>query len=245
MTENRPPILVYHHVPKTAGTAMRAWLREVFGHERVFWHGEEEDGFIEDVLRERGVEHFSRFAAIGGHIFFTNPCIQALPQSKIFAAVFRNPAEQLVSHFEYISKRPEHHLYFDGSLEKALRARGVFWRASRNMQCRYSTGNRHKGEALRVFSQNRFILGCFDNLPKFVDCIAANLDVPRGEFPRLNVQGTEYFDKHYSPGVARRIRRITRADEAIYRFVLKEGIWSSVSPHAKPLRSGWRRVWTN
>ena len=216
---------------------MRIWLWNTFGRERVFWHGKDEDGVIHAVMRKRGVEHFSRYGAIGGHFTFNYPCIQTLPQPKIFSAVFRRPAEQVVSHFEFVSQRPQHAFHTGGTLEDALTTDTAFLRASTNNQCRFSTGCSTAVDALKVIEQNEFILGCFDSLPKFMDRVATTLDVPRRELPRENVHDSGYFDKHYSPRVAELIREITREDEAIYQCVLKEGVLSTVHARAKPTRS--------
>lgn len=220
----RPPILVYHHVPKTAGTSMRYWLRNTFGRRRVFWNDSDKGRIIDDVVQTRGVEHFRRYAAIGGHIEFASPSIQALPQPKIFSAVFRKPVDQVISHFEFVSRRPQNVLHTGGTLESALTSNTAFLRASTNNQCRLVTGSTNAVDALKVIEQNEFILGCFDNLPKFMDSVATTLDVPQRDLPRRNVQDNNYFDKHYSPRVEDLIREITQEDEAVYQFVLKKGV---------------------
>ena len=225
---NRPPILVYHHVPKTAGTSMRSWLTNTFGRWRVFWNDGDKGRMIDDVVQKRGVEYFSRYAAIGGHIEFGNPSIQALPEPKIFSAVFRNPVDQVISHFEFVSRRPQHVLHTGGTLESALNSNTAFLRESINIQCRLATGSTNAIDAWKVIEQNAFILGCFDNLPKYVDCVATALDVPQRDLPRNNVQDSNYFDKHYSPRVEELIREVTQEDEAVYQFVLKNGIVATV-----------------
>lgn len=111
------PTLVYHHVPKTAGTSVRKWLSKNYGRRRVFWQDLSQNRDIYATMHERGVEYFWRYAAIGGHLEFTNPSIQALQQRKIHSAVFRRPVEQVVSHFEYVSRRPQHGLHTGGTLE--------------------------------------------------------------------------------------------------------------------------------
>jgi hypothetical protein len=206
---------------------MRIWLWDTFGRERVFSQGKNEDGVLDDVMRERGVEYFSRFAVVGGHFMFTNSSVRALPQPKIHAAVFRSPAEQIVSHFEFVSQRPQHPLHSGGTLEEVLTGDTKFLRETTNRQCRYVSGQAKASHAMKIFRQNEFILGCFDNLPEFVDRIAKILDVPQAELPRANVQERGYFDNHYTSKAAEIIREITREDEAIYQHLLKDGVWST------------------
>ena len=97
-------------------------------------------------------------------IIFNYPCLQTLPQPKIFSAVFRRPAEQVVSHFEFVSQRPQHAYHTGGTLEDALTTDTAFLRASTNIQCHHSTGCSTAVDALKVIEQNEFILGCFDSL---------------------------------------------------------------------------------
>ena len=225
LTASGTPTLVYLHIPKTAGTSMRKWLVNTYGHGRVFWEDQDQNRAIDAIMHERGVEYFDRYAAIGGHIEFTNPSIQALAQPKIYSTVFRRPAEQVVSHFEYVSRRPQHELHTGGTLEDALASDNAFLRASTNMQCRLATGSANAADALKTFEENQFVLGCFDYLAEFRDCIASKLGVLRRKLPRRNVQDSNYFQKHYTPRVAEIVEEITQEDEAVYQFVLKKRVY--------------------
>lgn len=81
---------------------------------------------------------------------------------------------------------------------------------------------------MKIIEENEYILGCFDFLPEYRDCIATTLGVPRRNLPRRNVQNLNYFEKHYTPRVAELIEEITQEDEVIYQRVLKERVISSV-----------------
>ncbi|WP_108881226.1 hypothetical protein [Anderseniella sp. Alg231-50] len=236
-----PPIgsatLAHLHVPKTAGTSMHHWLEKRLGRRRVFWHDKENNPDIDVIMAERGVEYFRRFAVIGGHIAFTDQSVCALPGPKIFSAVFRRPVEQVVSHFEYVSRRPQHGQHTGGTLEDALSRDTAFLRESTNIQCRFATGSTNAVDALKVIEENPFILGCFDYLPQFIDCVASTLNIPRRGLPRRNVQGPNYFEKHYTPRVAEIIKEITQEDEVIYQRVRKERLICTVHPGADPPRS--------
>jgi hypothetical protein len=191
------PILIFHHIPKTAGTSLRIWLWQTFGRDQVFWHGE--DGALESVFDEKGPSYFNRFRVIGGHIPFSHPCIHALKPPKIHAAVIRDPVRQVVSHFEYVSHVPEHPLYFAGSMEEALTSCSRFLSESINMQTRYATNRERYADALTVMQEHRYLLGCFDQLPLFLQALAEMFNLEPAPMPRENVQPPSYFEQHCTP----------------------------------------------
>ena len=233
-----PDQLVFLHVPKTAGTSMRLFLWEIFGRNRVFWHGE--DGFLEDVFRLRGPDYFKRFAVVGGHIQFSHAHLALLPGRKVFAAVMRRPLDQVVSHFEYIANRPSHPLYSGLTLEEALASQSRFAEASRNMQCRYISNCSTAAGAVKVLERTPFMLGCFDRLDLLVEHIGATFNVTTPMFPVENAQPVGYFNKHCTPRAAELIADITREDEILYQRLRKKGLLIGGVPTPRSLG---RRLW--
>lgn len=183
-------MLIFLHVPKSAGTSIRIFLWEALDRERVFWHGE--DGFLEDVIRAKGVEHFERYAAVGGHIMFSHTDLMRLPGEKLFAAVVRNPLHQVVSHYEFVRNQPAHPYHTDLPLEKALTSHTAFVQASRNMQCRYIASQHTFANAMKVIKANPFAIGSYDQLDLFVDYICSYLDIPKLSLPHENTQQPSY-----------------------------------------------------
>lgn len=227
MIQIAAPILVFHHIPKTAGTSLRSWLWSALGRERVFWHGEGEDGFIDNAIAQRGAEYFNRIAVIGGHIPFSNAMLYSLPHKKIHAAVVRRPIDQVVSHFEYVSHLPDHPLYSGDNLEEALENNTPFLRESTNMQTRYISNREPFVEAQRVFNSTPFIIGCIDHIPIFLSHIARLLDLPCPELPFENVQKSGYFESHCTPRAAKIIAEITAQDQILYQKVKEGGVLST------------------
>lgn len=222
------PVLVFHHVPKTAGTSFRLWLWRTLGREQVFWHGEGEDGLIDDAVAQRGPDYFDRFAVIGGHMPFSNAVLHSLPRPKIHTAVVRRPIDQVVSHFEYVSHLTDHPLHAGGSLEAALETDTLFRRESTNMQTRYISNRETVFEALRVFEDHRFVIGCLDRISVFLSQISRLLHIPCPDLPVENVQAAGYFDRLCTPRAAKMIERITGQDQLLYRKVKKDGVLSTV-----------------
>lgn len=218
------PLLLFHHVPKTAGTSLRLYLWRSFGRERVFWHGRDEDGFVDDAAEREGLAYFDRFHVIGGHVPYSNGYLHRLGRPVIRAAVLRRPAEQLVSHFEFIARRPEHPFFSGSDLEWALRNDTPFRREAVNFQCRYITDRGTAVEAGAVLAAAPFIVGCVDRLELFVATLAATFGVAPLPLARENVQQPGYFARHYTPAAARMIAELTGEDEQLYRRVLRAGV---------------------
>lgn len=204
---------------------MRAWLWKTFGRERVFWHGKGEDGLIDEAIMLHGAKHFDRYAVIGGHVPFSNAMLHSLPQRKIHAAILRRPEYQVVSHFAYVSQRPEHPLYAGDDLERALRERTQFFTYSSNIQTRYASNCFTAAEAWqRVFDKTPFVLGCFDQLDIFVEHIAKLFGKAHSKLSHENTQTPGYFERYYTPQAAEIIREITIEDERLYQQIFKKGV---------------------
>ena len=229
-----PELLIFHHIPKTAGTSLRGWLWEAFGRDRVFWHGEGEDGFIEEVVAHSGFKYFDRYAVIGGHVPFSNEILHDLPQRKIHAAILRCPAHQVVSHFEYVSRLPDHPLYAGEDLERALEKRTRFFEECANMQTRYVSNRGTAAEAWQLFEDTPFVLGCFERINLFLDYISKVFNVPCPNLLFENVQALGYFERHYTSKTAEVISKITCEDEILYRKVQKLGVKSTLPIYSYP-----------
>lgn len=224
MKETNPNVLVFIHIPKTAGTTVRAFLREALGRDRVFWHGPNEDGFLQDVVRERGLDYFRRFAAIGGHFGFSHSDLHRLPGRKIFAAIIRCPVQRTVSHFEFVSHRPEHGLFSELTLEQALETRAAIFKVSKNLQCRRVADRETAADAFEVLESNPFILGSFEQIGLFTDCLAETFEFDKPGITWNNVQAPGYFEKHYTPRAAEIIDTITEEDRKLYERVRRAGL---------------------
>ena len=94
------PLLVYIHIPKTAGTSLRKLISRRYPGRfakapNTFSHAE----VAEERLRAQ-VANDPRPLAIGGHIVFG--LRDALPADARYLTVLRDPVERTLSHYGYL-----------------------------------------------------------------------------------------------------------------------------------------------
>ncbi len=195
---------------------MQAWLREAFGDHSVLWGNALE---LRQLIERNGPSYLDRFEVIGGHFPYRSPVIGSLSGPLVRCAVVRRPLDQVISRFEWASRRPEHPLHCDKSLESALSSDTKFRNASTNGQCRYVGGSKIANQVASRVNSEDFIVGCFDFLSDFVDAVTETFELPNTPLTRKNGQADGYFDHHYSSDVERLIDNITVEDDALYHSV--------------------------
>jgi hypothetical protein len=100
MPEPSEPLLVYVHIPKTAGTSLRRLIaRRYPGRFRkapnTFTHAQAAEERLRALLHEEPPP-----LAIGGHIVFG--LADVLPGDARYVTVLRDPVERTLSHFDYL-----------------------------------------------------------------------------------------------------------------------------------------------
>ena len=217
-SEKCSPLIVFFHIPKTAGTSFRHYIYNELGKEKVFWHGEPDYGLIGNVEKDKGVSYFDRFDFIGGHFGFNNPVIKQIKRPKIFISVVREPHEQLISHFNYISKFPKHALFSEKSLEETLKAKSRFRKASTSMQCKMLTGKTEASKAIKSIISNPFLIGNLKHMDIFIEKLRLLFGF-EGEQLRKSNTGSKDYKSQYSHIDKELIQSIISEDEKIVNYV--------------------------
>ena len=137
---NRPddPLLVYVHIPKTAGTSARLALKQMFGDDAVLWNLV--DFKTKDLASGELADRLDGVRAIGGH--FRIDQAEMLPRAKIYAACYRDPLARAVSLFRHIERSEEHPLHSEisASLVETCANLPAFCSAIRRAQIRFLSG---------------------------------------------------------------------------------------------------------
>ncbi len=181
------------HVPKTGGTTLNTTLHDMFAPFAVF-HGQivEEAGGNAEIgrlLAERP-DFYDHLMLIVGHYGFRHPLVQRSTRRRVMLAVLRDPIDRIVSIYDYMRYRTDHphHLTMNRlSLREAVHESPAFQNHSRNAQLQTVFGTKDVKEANRRLRQERYVLGRFDQIPRFIQAVESLSGRRAAEqLPRLN-----------------------------------------------------------
>jgi len=109
-------VLLFHHLPKTAGTAVSSALEGLYGAEYYRWfHGPA--GALKTLVDGHSLK------ALGGHFHLSHPLAAQIDAQVIMITLIRDPVDRVISNFYYLRANEKHHLYELAnaySLEEAL-----------------------------------------------------------------------------------------------------------------------------
>ncbi len=193
--------LVFHHIPKTAGTTVSSELRKAAG--LLKWgpisgkstdavirrvHGEKPDergASTDDMDAQYRIQEFRRYILlyhlmqekqlINGHVFYDDAFRHAFEDDYCFVSLLRQPVERLVSHYLYNRYQARHREFpaFKDYLDTP-RAKLVA-----NLQVVFLAGCQYRDvtwqertSAAMKHAENMSFLGSVDNLDRFADYLS-------------------------------------------------------------------------
>ena len=136
--------LIFIHIMKAAGTSFNAVLEQQFKADKIYSSYGVDLGEFERTFCQLTAEEQSNIELIRGHMIFGFHSF--LPRAATYITLVRNPIDRVVSHYNYIMRRPEHphHAIFKkeklGLLEFAKSTWDPIDTAS-NIQTRYIAGD--------------------------------------------------------------------------------------------------------
>jgi Galactose-3-O-sulfotransferase len=99
-------ILIFLHLPKTAGSTFRRILERQYGSDAVL--GLYESTFGDEVARLTP-EQMGSTRVLAGHFYFG--VHHHLPGPWSYLTFLRDPVERVISHYHFVRRQPEHYLY--------------------------------------------------------------------------------------------------------------------------------------
>lgn len=104
--EGRDGILIFLHIPKTAGSTFVSVLEREYGHASVLDLYDSTSG---DEVAALTPEEMGRTRVVVGHFYFG--VHERLPGPCHYVTFLRDPVERVVSHYRFVQRHPEHYLH--------------------------------------------------------------------------------------------------------------------------------------
>ena len=108
-----PPLLVFLHIPKTAGTTMRRILARQYGPAAVRILDESRDPQAVRRFADLPEREGLRVRAVAGHMGYGLHELVARPVR--YLVFLRDPVERIVSHYYYVMRTPDHRFHDDAN----------------------------------------------------------------------------------------------------------------------------------
>ena len=132
------PVLIFVHIPKTAGGTLNSIIRRKYDSDRVYRYEYGDEARID--FENLPVEKKNELLAIYGHLYFgihkqlKGPCT--------YITILRNPIDRLISAYTFIRERPAHpnYPYAQELSFKEFVERGVMGKEQENGQTRILSG---------------------------------------------------------------------------------------------------------
>jgi hypothetical protein len=218
------PLLIFLHVPKTAGTSFKQWLTEYYSGNVLFHknarkkvpryendpidaRGIDDRGVanygqtvcdIHEFFDQRGVTGFDGFDAVAGHISFDFRPFAVLERPVLFCSAVRDPVDRVVSLYNWarVNTHGVLHPSVEGrTLFESLQDKGRFYKESKNKQLNCIFGKKRGFLIAKKRSNMRWTMICkHDRYDLLMQRIAELYGRPVGALPHRNRVRSEYKD---------------------------------------------------
>lgn len=217
-------MLIYLHIPKTAGTSFRGWMKSALHGKTIYWHGES------GLIQKEAIESLKSVDVIGGHFPGNIKIISQLEnllgiENICYLSIVREPLEQVFSHFRFVSERPSNSLYTPLSINEALQGDTRFYDVQKNLQCSYFSPSRTYSEALSWMKQRNCIVGDFKHLNAFCREIEMSYSLPHFELTHINRSRIKTSQKDKPDIIYKYVEQFCEEDKELYNFISSQKIF--------------------
>jgi hypothetical protein len=207
-------MIIFIHIPKTAGTSIFDWLTKATGR-KLSWYSKENT----PEMFFRDPENRKRFLAYGGHFDYGQVKPYLAPDDFVFSVV-REPVELAASHYNQIAvrdgKHPLHQVTVGKTLIEAAKDDKKLFGELSNNQCWYLSRQREFAKAwpiIEEYKPNLYTMRQLDQLTRDISKFLGIAGVP--DLPSFNVSQADYFDR-LSREEIDFLRQINHEDALLY-----------------------------
>jgi len=110
-TQRKSPLLIFVHIPKTAGTTLGSLIARQYNVDNIFFCHPERSvtGKTPEDFQLLPLEDRLKYKVISGHLSFG--LHERLDDPCTYIAVLRDPVDRAISHYYYVRKRKDHYLH--------------------------------------------------------------------------------------------------------------------------------------
>lgn len=226
--------IIYIHIPKSGGSSQLTIFKDLYGSDRVFWHGDENNASREHSNPE---DILSRHTVVGGHkaISYYPKDIQAL-----FISVVREPVSRVISLYSHYTKPQFADDYFLASRERLYeiwQERGMddqsivnsinqcpeFRQQIENDQCRYLSRYEETLEGvIRTLEESPHLICNLESTAAMNEMLSKRLgwgDIPLRKLNRSREHTHELIMQE--AGLTEILRDLLSEDQRLYEHISK------------------------
>ena len=105
---HRDTTIIFHHIPKTAGSTLESILERHFSPREIF-DVDRSRNVHESLLASMSYTRRAGIRLIKGHMDFG--VHRYVPNPFVYITVLRHPTERVISHYYYVKRSPDHRLH--------------------------------------------------------------------------------------------------------------------------------------
>lgn len=221
-------LMVFLHIPKTAGTTLRLILashpllsvRLMRGHRALKEAVTEDPSFMAATV--------SRHDVLMGHFVYDRTIYGSLGERVLIVALIRDPVARAISHFRHVRRTPGHPLHDalrDLSFDEAFVSHDRFRQQVSNNQVRVLCRDTNLAALLDVTRAHRMILGRIDRFEAFLVHLETSFGLKLPRLKERNVAPSTEPLPTIAPASLAALCAANAADRALYEKV--DPVWDS------------------
>lgn len=221
---NEAKLIVYIHIPKTAGTTLREIIKQQYPGGVANLEALDPAVYPAQLppFVDRITSPESKIKWVSGHL-----CMEVkdyFPPSTKYVTMLRKPTEQVISHYHYIHRHPGHPLHklvHPMTLSEFIEHPTTHWNIC-NPQTRQlsTTGKVNLREARKHLNRYFAVTGIVERFKESVFLMKKSFSWGDVHFENYNVNPSRPAVGSYSKEVISRIRELTELDHLLYEEAL-------------------------